>query len=135
MATTKTIQPTGATITIPAFTDQPDARVFSTDVDNITEAVNSTNQALSNVKDSLYTAYSNSWVSSFSVNLPKQGAYLFVSQRYTQMTILMRFQNGNTTASNVSGNNWTFTNGTNGNITATASNQADYYIIPLFPTM
>ena len=47
MATTKTIQPTGATITIPAFTDQPDARVFSTDVDNITDAVNSTNQALS----------------------------------------------------------------------------------------
>lgn len=43
MATTKTIQPTGATITIPAFTDKPDARVFSTDVDNITEAANALN--------------------------------------------------------------------------------------------
>lgn len=85
--------------------------------------------------ESLYTAYSNSWVNSLSVDLPKQGAYLFASQQYAQMTILMRFQNGNTSASNISGSNWTFTNGTNGNITATASNQADYYIIPLFPAM
>lgn len=105
------------------------------DTTTVAEAINTQNQALSNVKDSLYTAYSNSWVNSLSVNLPKQGAYLFASQRYAQITILMRFQNGNTTASNISGNNWTFTNGTNGNITATASNQADYYIIPLVPTM
>ena len=87
------------------------------------------------LKSSLYTAYSNNWVDSLSVNLPKQGAYLFVSQRYAQMTILIRFQNGNTSYSNISGSNWTFTSGTNGNITATASNQADYYIIPLVPTM
>ena len=90
---------------------------------------------IANYKNYLYTAYSNNWVDSLSVNLPKQGAYLFASQRYAQMAILVRFQNGNTTYSSISGSNWTFTNGTNGNITATASNQADYYIIPLIPTM
>jgi len=46
MATTKTIQPTGETITIPAMTDRPDASVFSTDVSRITDAVNSQNQSL-----------------------------------------------------------------------------------------
>ena len=40
MATTKTIQPTGTTITMPAMTDKPDASVFSTDVERITDAVN-----------------------------------------------------------------------------------------------
>lgn len=97
--------------------------------------LNALNSKIENYKNYLYTAYSNNWVDSLAVDLPKQGAYLFVSQRYAQMTILMRFQNGNTSYSNISGSNWTFTNGTNGNITATASNQADYYIIPLFPTM
>lgn len=40
MATTKTIQPTGATITIPDFTEKPDIRVITTDVSNITDAAN-----------------------------------------------------------------------------------------------
>ena len=40
MATTKTIQPTGATITIPEFTDQPDVRPVATDLGNITDAAN-----------------------------------------------------------------------------------------------
>ena len=46
MATTKTIQPTGTTITIPAMTDRPDVSVFSTDVERITDAVNAENEAL-----------------------------------------------------------------------------------------
>lgn len=40
MATTKTIQPTGATITLPEFTDQPDIRPVVTDIGNITDATN-----------------------------------------------------------------------------------------------
>lgn len=40
MATTKTIQPTGTTITMPAMTDKPDISVFSTDIGRITDAVN-----------------------------------------------------------------------------------------------
>ena len=47
MATTKTIQPTGTTITMPAMTDKPNASVFSTDVDRITDAVNSLNSKFS----------------------------------------------------------------------------------------
>lgn len=43
MATTKTIQPTGTTITIPAMTDRPDASVYSTDIDRITDATNALN--------------------------------------------------------------------------------------------
>ena len=43
MATTKTIQPTGATITIPDFTDQPDVRPVATDLSNITDAANAIN--------------------------------------------------------------------------------------------
>lgn len=50
MATTKTIQPTGETITIPAMADQPDMSVVATDLGNITDAVNAQNQALSNQK-------------------------------------------------------------------------------------
>lgn len=46
MATTKTIQPTGTTITIPAMTDRPDASVYSTDVERITDAVNAVNSNL-----------------------------------------------------------------------------------------
>lgn len=49
MATTKTIQPTGETITIPAMADQPDMSVVATDLGNITDAVNAQNQALSKV--------------------------------------------------------------------------------------
>lgn len=46
MATTKTIQPTGQTITIPAMTDRPDASVLATDISRITDAVNAENQVL-----------------------------------------------------------------------------------------
>lgn len=51
MATTKTIQPTGETITIPAMADQPDMSVVATDLGNITDAVNAQNQALTNLSD------------------------------------------------------------------------------------
>ena len=46
MATTKTIQPTGATITIPEFTDQPDIRPVATDLSNITDAANALNDQM-----------------------------------------------------------------------------------------
>lgn len=49
MATTKTIQPTGETITIPAMADQPDMSVVATDLSNITDAVNAQNQAFANL--------------------------------------------------------------------------------------
>lgn len=51
MATTKTIQPTGETITIPAMADQPDMSVVATDLGNITDAVNAQNQALSKLNN------------------------------------------------------------------------------------
>lgn len=56
MATTKTIQPTGETITIPAMADQPDMSVVATDLGNITDAVNAQNQALSNLKNAVNLA-------------------------------------------------------------------------------
>ena len=52
MATTKTIQPTGTTITMPAMTDKPNASVFSTDVDRITDAVNALNSNVTNISKS-----------------------------------------------------------------------------------
>lgn len=48
MATTKTIQPTGTTITIPAMTDRPDASVFAMDISRITDAVNAENSKFTN---------------------------------------------------------------------------------------
>ena len=83
---------------------------------------------------SSYTAYSNAWTTEMSTYLPKQGLYLFASMRYPVLAYIMRFQNGNTQANIVSGTNWTFNAGTDGNITAQATNQADYYIIPMMPT-
>lgn len=100
---------------------------------NVTAVSGGGLNALNSKFANLYTQYSNNWVDSLSVTLPKQGAYLFVSQRFAQMVILMRFSNGNTTSSIISGTNWTFTAGTNGQITGAATNIADYYIIPLMP--
>ena len=40
MATSKTLTPTGVTISIPAFTDKPDQRVNSNCIDKIADAVN-----------------------------------------------------------------------------------------------
>ena len=40
MATNKTLGPTGVTISIPAFTDQPDQRVNSNCIDKLADAVN-----------------------------------------------------------------------------------------------
>lgn len=51
MATTKTIQPTGETITIPAMADQPDMSVVATDLGNITDAVNAQNQAIQTLSE------------------------------------------------------------------------------------
>lgn len=49
MATTKTIQPTGATITIPDFTEKPDIRVINTDISNITDAANALSDQIAQV--------------------------------------------------------------------------------------
>ena len=56
MATTKTIQPTGQTITIPALPDAPDASVFSDGIGKITDAVNTLN---SNITASAYETFSS----------------------------------------------------------------------------
>jgi len=70
MATTKTIQPTGTTITMPAMTDKPDASVFSTDVDRITDAVNALNSNIVNKQATTSSAITGGiWIDDFC-NLP-----------------------------------------------------------------
>ena len=43
MATSKTLKPTNVTISIPAFTDQPDQRVISNCIDEEADAINALN--------------------------------------------------------------------------------------------
>ena len=53
MATSKTIQPTGETISISAMTDRPDMSVVASGLSKITDAVNAENQALSTLNSNL----------------------------------------------------------------------------------
>ena len=46
MATSKTLSPTGVTIQIPAFTDQPDQRVNSNCIDKEADAINALNDQI-----------------------------------------------------------------------------------------
>ena len=55
MATTKTIQPTGTTITVPAMTDAPNMSVVATDIDRITDAANQLNTIKANIAQSYGT--------------------------------------------------------------------------------
>ena len=48
MATSKTLSPTGVTIQIPAFTDQPDQRVNSNCIDKEADAINALNDQIAN---------------------------------------------------------------------------------------
>lgn len=54
MATSKTLTPTGVTIQIPEFTDQPDQRVNSNCIDKEADAINSLNNNI-NTFDLLFT--------------------------------------------------------------------------------
>lgn len=53
MATNKTINPTNQTVSIPAFTDQPDIRVITNDIDKTIDGVNTNYTAINNVQDGL----------------------------------------------------------------------------------
>ena len=69
MATTKTIQPTGQTITIPALPDAPDASVFSDGIGKITDAVNSLNSKIT--------------IGTFTTTLPfETGKYMCMTADY-----------------------------------------------------
>lgn len=73
MATTKTIQPTGTTITIPAMTDKPDASVYSTDIDRITDAVNAENGKIATQSNTITFTNLPSNVASASCSYCKNG--------------------------------------------------------------
>lgn len=78
MATTKTIQPTGTTITIPAMSDRPDASVFSTDVERITDAANALN---SNVETKL-----NNYSGTHTISLLNDTGFICLEFRNTNVT-------------------------------------------------
>lgn len=54
MATNKTLNPTGVTIQIPEFTDQPDQRVNSNCIDKEADAINALNTAVANIPKVVY---------------------------------------------------------------------------------
>ena len=49
MATSKLLKPTNVTISIPAFTDQPDQRVNSNCIDKEADAINSLSDQIANL--------------------------------------------------------------------------------------
>lgn len=53
MATNKTINPTNQTVSIPAFTDQPDARVFSNGIDKSIDGINKNYTDIGKIQSSL----------------------------------------------------------------------------------
>ena len=89
MATTKTIQPTGTTITMPAMTDRPDASVFSTDISRITDAVNaiSSGKTETIILTSSDTAWSQVWA---KINTLSVGSTATIYSPSTQSGILTK---------------------------------------------
>lgn len=53
MATNKTINPTSQTVSIPEFTDQPDARVYSNDIDKAIDGINKNYTDIGTLQDGL----------------------------------------------------------------------------------
>lgn len=76
MATTKTIQPTGATITIPAFTDQPDIRPIATDLSNITDAANALSDHITSMAQSV--TFARTAATTHDITVPSNSAHFLV---------------------------------------------------------
>lgn len=65
MATNKLIKPTNVTVSIPAFTDQPDQRVNSNCIDKSIDGINALSDQIGNKVELLYTTVSGTTNSNY----------------------------------------------------------------------
>lgn len=82
MATSKLLKPTNVTISIPAFTDQPDQRVNSNCIDKEADAINSLSDQIGTINSNIGKVLNYGWYWTVPTNEGARAVYVSVPHPY-----------------------------------------------------